>query len=111
MKLYLKKDEKVKKELITKFGDKVKCSYKKVYMKNKKILFDTSSIKPDKVKELKIEEFLEVNFFNKDIFDRNEIEVYDYIKSKYDVVVICKISKKFTDLHKVSSTKDFKRDL
>jgi len=54
---------------------------------------------------------LDVSFKNKDILDRSEIEIFNYIQRNCKVIKIVKFSRGFMDLHKVSKTENFKKTL
>ena len=81
-------------ELKSKFGDK-------------KILYNSVIIKEGE-KESKI---FEITFKNKDILDRTEIDIFNYIKKNCGLIEVVKFSKGFKDLHKVGKTPEFEESL
>lgn len=75
----------IKKELKTKYGDIVK-------------------LKSDK-------EDIIISFKNSSIFDTTEFDIYKYIKSKYEILNIIKISRSFEDIHNVENSDEFKGNI
>ena len=60
------------------------------------------------LKENEVEKKLfKVSFRNKDILDRTEIDIFNYIQNNCRLIEVDKFSRGFIDLHKVSKTAKF----
>ena len=44
------------------------------------------------------------------LFDNKEVEIFNYIKSKYKILKIIGISRSFKDIHNVEATEEFKKN-
>ena len=53
----------------------------------------------------------ELVFKDKDILDRTEIDIFNYIKKNCELILVVKFSKGFMDLHKVGDSSEFKEAL
>lgn len=86
---------------------KIKCNKEQFEALNSELKTKFGNIIRAKFKE----DSATLKFTNKSTFDKTEFDIYDYIKGKYEILTIEKISRSFVDIHEIENTKEFKENI
>ena len=62
-----------------------------------------------KLRETKDKTSILIMFYGS-LFNNKEVEIFNYIKSKYKILKIIGISRSFKDIHNVEATKEFQEN-